>query len=84
MSTTFDDALDDVRAFVTGDGADIRLVERDDAHGRVTLRLDLSGVDCLECVIPPAMLSSLIVERFRKAGSTMEIVVEDPRELPGA
>ena len=73
--------VDDVRAFVSADGADIQIVQFDDAANRLRLRLDLTRVECLECVIPPTMLAAMITDRIhRMVSNTLVVEVDDPRE----
>jgi Fe-S cluster biogenesis protein NfuA len=76
-----DSALDEVRPLVQADGADLVLRDVDDAEGQVVLTLDLANVSCLECVLPPELLHSMISDAFtRRVPGLAGVVVEDPRE----
>ena len=76
-----DTALEEVRPLVQADGADLVLEEVDDAGGQVVLKLDLANVSCLECVLPPELLHSMISDAFtRRVPGLSGVVVEDPRE----
>lgn len=76
-------ALDHLRAIVSGDGVELRLTAWDGATARVAI--DLARVECLDCVLPPTALREVIESRLRPslppAGG---VVVEDPREMAGA
>ena len=77
-----DGALAEVRPLVQADGADLVLGSVDDADGRVVVRLDLAGVSCLECVLPPDLLHGMIAEALtRRVRGLADVVVEDPRAL---
>jgi len=46
------------------------------------VRLDLAAVTCLECVLPPDLLHSMIAEALtRRVAGLADVVVEDPRAL---
>jgi Fe-S cluster biogenesis protein NfuA len=76
-----DNALEEVRPLVQADGADLVLQGVDDAQGQVVLKLDLANVSCLECVLPPELLHSMISDAFtRRVPGLAGVVVEDPRE----
>jgi Fe-S cluster biogenesis protein NfuA len=73
-------AVEELRALVRGDGADLELVEFDPANSRVALRLDLSEVTCEECVLPPDVLGPLVADSFsRRVPGPVEVVLDDPR-----
>ena len=75
-----DSALEEVRPLVQADGADLVLRDFDDAQGHVVLGLDLANVSCLECVLPPELLHSMISDAFtRRVPGLSGVVVEDPR-----
>ena len=81
MQERVEQVVDEVRAFVSADGADIQIVQFDDEANRLRLRLDLTGVECLECVIPPTMLAAMITDRVHRSLSTELVVqIDDPRE----
>ena len=81
MQEQVEQVVDDVRAFVSADGADIQIVQFDDAANHLRLRLDLTGVECLECVIPPTMLAAMITDRVhRTLSGDLVVEIDDPRE----
>jgi Fe-S cluster biogenesis protein NfuA len=76
-----DTALEEVRPLVQADGADLVLKGVDDTAGQVVLALDLANVSCLECVLPPELLHTMISDAFsRRVPGLSGVVVEDPRE----
>jgi Fe-S cluster biogenesis protein NfuA len=77
-----DDALAEVRPLVQADGADLVLSAVDPDAGQVVVRLDLAGVSCLECVLPPDLLHSMISDAMvRRVPGLADVVVEDPRSV---
>jgi Fe-S cluster biogenesis protein NfuA len=77
-----DDALAEVRPLVQADGADLVLGDVDPAAGHVVVRLDLAGVSCLECVLPPDLLHSMIADAMlRRVPGLSDVIVEDPRSV---
>jgi len=75
-----DEALDDVRPLVAADGADLFLGDVDSERGEVTLRLSLEGVSCLECVLPPELLHSMISDSMtRRVPGLVGVTIDDPR-----
>jgi Fe-S cluster biogenesis protein NfuA len=76
-----DTALEEVRPLVQADGADLVLRDVDDTQGQLVLTLDLANVSCLECVLPPELLHTMISDAFtRRVPGLSGVVVEDPRE----
>jgi Fe-S cluster biogenesis protein NfuA len=74
--------IDELRALLRADGADLELVGLDAGRRHVRVRLDLSGVDCLECVIPPDLLEDLVRDGLRRrVAADLEVVVDDPRRV---
>ena len=77
-----DDALAEIRPLVQADGADLVLSTVDPDAGQVVVRLDLAGVSCLECVLPPDLLHSMISDAMvRRVPGLADVVVEDPRSV---
>jgi len=73
-------ALDDITAALRADGADLLVKEADPRTARVRLELDLTNVTCLECVLPPDMLETMIEHALRPAvGGEFELIVDDTR-----
>jgi len=76
-----DDALDDVRPLVAADGADLILGAVDTERGEVVVRLSLDGVSCLECVLPPDLLHTMITESMtRRVPGLVGVTIDDPRQ----
>ena len=50
--------------------------------GRIEVRLDLTGVECLDCVVPPDLLEQMVTaELQRKVGGAVDLVLDDPRRI---
>jgi hypothetical protein len=78
-------AVDETAELLRGDGADLVLVETDPGGARIALRLDLSGVECLDCVVPPDLLEQMVTaELQRKVPGRFELVLDDPRRAEEA
>jgi len=75
-------AVDETAELFRGDGADLVLVRADAAAGRIEVRLDLTGVECLDCVVPPDLLEQMVTaELQRKVGGAFDLVLDDPRRI---
>jgi NifU-like domain len=73
-------SVEDVQLLLRGDGADLVLVEANPKTARIALRLDLSGVSCEECVLPPDLLHQMIDDALHKRlAEEFEVVLDDPR-----
>lgn len=77
-----DTALDEARALVRSDGADLTLLEADPATSRVVLRLEVGDPTCATgtCVMPGEALRPLIADvlaRRLRGGLHLELI--DPR-----
>jgi len=67
------------------DGGDLILVDVDAPAARIHLRLDLSGVSCLDCILPPDFLRQVIDDCLhRRIPGEFELVLDDPRLQDGA
>jgi hypothetical protein len=79
------DGVEELRALLRPDGADLEIVEivdTDDRGGRVHLRLDLAKVECVECVIPPDLLEQIVRDGLRRrVTSDLDVVIDDPRRV---
>jgi hypothetical protein len=73
------DAIREVQSFVSADGADLKLIDCNDERKHLRLRLDLSRVPCLDCVVPAPMLASLIRQRIQQQVEGWQVEVDDPR-----
>ncbi len=75
-----DEAVQELDTLVRADGARLAVVATDPATARVEVALDLSDVDCLECVLPPEfleqMLTNALAQRLR---GEFQLVLRDPR-----
>jgi N-dimethylarginine dimethylaminohydrolase len=73
-----DAGVDELRALLRADGADLRIVET--GPGLVHLTLDLANVECVECVLPPDLLDQMVREGLRRrVGPGLDVVFDDPR-----
>ena len=78
--TAVADAVAEVGALLAADGAAISLVAADPKRARIEVRLDLSAVDCLDCVVAPDLLHEMLEAAFtRRLHEELEVVVRDPR-----
>ena len=76
-------ALKDVAALVQADGGDIEFVRMDPASGAVELRLDVTSSNCVECILPKALLEDIAGDIMRRSvPSIASVTVDDPREHP--
>jgi Fe-S cluster biogenesis protein NfuA len=74
------EAVEEMGAILRLDGADLRLVGADPATARIEVALELGGVDCADCVMPPELLEQMIADAVRKrVRGEFELVVRDPR-----
>lgn len=74
-------AVDEMRALMQADGADLVVKEIDVAAARVHLAVDLANVECLDCVVPPDMLRRVIGDAIaKKHPGELELLIDDPRE----
>jgi Fe-S cluster biogenesis protein NfuA len=74
------EVVEELNLLVSGDGAAITLTRADPERAQVEVSLDLSGVSCEECVLPPDLLQEMIRAEFsRRFPEELEVVVVDPR-----
>jgi Fe-S cluster biogenesis protein NfuA len=74
------EAVEEMGAILRLDGADLVLVAADAATDRIEVALELGGVDCEDCVMPPELLEQMIADAVRKrVRGEFELVVRDPR-----
>jgi Fe-S cluster biogenesis protein NfuA len=74
------EAVEEMGAILRLDGADLRLVAADPATDRIEVALELGGVDCEDCVMPPELLEQMIADAVRtRVRGEFELVVRDPR-----
>jgi Fe-S cluster biogenesis protein NfuA len=75
-----DEAVEELGAMLRADGAELTLVDADAKRARVEVALDLTGVECLDCVLPPEFLEQMLSESLsRRIRGEFELVLRDPR-----
>ena len=75
-------AMADVQDFVSADGAVLVLQRADRSSGDLVLdlELDLSGVECLDCVLPSDILADIVTDRLReRLGARLTVRLQDSR-----
>jgi hypothetical protein len=78
-------AVQEEGRMLRADGGDLILVDVDAPAARIHLRLDLSGVSCLDCILPPDFLRQVIDDCLhRRIPGEFELVLDDPRLQDGA
>ena len=76
-----DEAVQELDALVRADGARLALVAADPVTARVEVALDLSEVECLECVLPPPFLEQMLTQALaQRVRGEFQLVVRDPRQ----
>lgn len=76
-------AVDELRRPLRADGADLVLIRADPRTALVELRLELDGVGCLDCVLPPDRLAEVVEGVLRRdIPEEFELVLHDPRRSP--
>jgi Fe-S cluster biogenesis protein NfuA len=74
------DAVEELAAVIRADGGDLVLLATDPRLDRIEVRLDLDGVSCLDCILPPDQLRRVLQDGIaRRVPSEFELVVHDPR-----
>jgi hypothetical protein len=72
--------VEELRALLRPDGADLQIIDASGDADRVHLRLDLANVECLECVLPPDLLDQMIRDGLRRrVDPDLDVVFDDPR-----
>lgn len=67
-------------ALLRADGADLVLLGTDPTRARVHLGLVLDGVDCSDCILPPAQLHQIVSDSLaRELDAEIEVHLSDPR-----
>jgi hypothetical protein len=73
-------AVEELAMAFRADGADLVIVEVNPRSDRIHLKLELDGVHCAECVLPPDMLyNSLLTTLVRQVPGEFELIIDDPR-----
>ena len=73
-------AVEELASVIRADGGDLVLEGADPATDRVEVRLDLDGVSCLDCILPPDQLRRTLEDGIaRRVPGEFELVLHDPR-----
>jgi len=73
-------AVDEAGVLLRADGADLHLVGFDVETASVHVAVDISGSNCVECIIPPDLLAVMLTDAInRSLDASVEVVVDDPR-----
>lgn len=72
-----DEALDELRSALASDGAGLRVANADDDE--IAVELTFTDETCMDCVIPPPILESIITDALQRNGYTQAVSVNDPR-----
>ena len=80
-SADLDAAVREVQVLVSADGAQLIVTSTAADFSAVTFELVLAGADCADCVLPPAMLISVVTQAIRQRAHnhSMVVIIEDPR-----
>ena len=80
LGTSYEVALNDVRALVRPDGADFEVLDVDPESGIVHLKLVLEGANCEECVMPVDILQAIARDVMsRQVPTIRSVTIDDPR-----
>ena len=75
-------AVAEMQALMRADGADLVVKDLNIPAARLHLVVDLTNVECLDCIVPPDMLRRVIADAVaKKFPGEREIRVDDPREM---
>ena len=73
-------AVEEMGALLRLDGADLQMLRADPKTARIEVALDLTGVECDDCVMPPELLEQMISDAVsRRIRGEFELVLRDPR-----
>lgn len=73
-------AVDEAGVLLRADGADLHLIDFDPDAASVRVAVDISGSECVECIIPPDLLAVMLADAInRNLDATVEVLVDDPR-----
>jgi Fe-S cluster biogenesis protein NfuA len=73
-------AVEEMAALLRLDGANLDMIIADPKTARIEVALDMSGVECEDCVMPTEMLKHMISEAVaRRVREEFELVLRDPR-----
>ena len=75
-----DVAVEEIAGLLRADGADLQLIDANAKTARIEVALDLSGVECLDCVLGPEFLEQMITDTVaRHVRGEFELILRDPR-----
>ena len=73
-------AVEEMAELLRLDGGDLQLVAVDTGMDRVEVRLDIEDASCVECILPPEHLRTVISDAIgKRVHSEFELIVHDPR-----
>jgi hypothetical protein len=73
-------AVDEMDAILRLDGAALQMIGADPKTARIEVALDMSGVECEDCVMPPELLAQMVSDAVsRRVRGEFELVLRDPR-----
>ncbi len=73
-------AVEEMGALLRLDGAELTMVEANSKTARIEVALDMTGVECEDCVMPPELLEQMISDAVaRRVRGEFELVLRDPR-----
>lgn len=74
------EAVEEMAELLRLDGGDLALVKVDTGADRVEVRLDIEDASCVECILPPDHLRTVIRDAIAKRVPTeFELILHDPR-----
>jgi hypothetical protein len=75
-------AVEEMDALLRLDGATLQMLGADPKTARIEVELELSAVECEDCVMPPELLEQMIIDTVsRKVRGEFELVLRDPRRV---
>lgn len=73
-------AVEEMSALLRLDGAELKMLEANPKTDRIEVALDMTGVECEDCVMPTEMLEQMISDAVaRRVRGEFELVLRDPR-----
>jgi Fe-S cluster biogenesis protein NfuA len=69
--------LEELRSSLANDGAGLQVVPASD--GGIAVELTFTDQACMDCVVPPAILKSIILDTLQRTGLKQGVTVLDPR-----
>ncbi|CAN5852031.1 hypothetical protein BH24ACT15_BH24ACT15_13380 [soil metagenome] len=78
--TDVDATLEELRSSLATDGAGLHVGPA--GAGGIEVKLTFTDQTCMDCVIPPPILQSIIIDTLRRSGFDKPVTVVDPRLGP--